>query len=118
MLHIKPTSARTVRFALQSTFCPATRCLSTTAARCATPTGGKVYGPNDPRGGNPVDDIDLVFDYPTEGQASHQKQPLETSGLDIHSAMPHHPKGVKAGMQQAMGKKLDKEMGYPENRMM
>lgn len=89
-----------------------TRCLSASAVRgYATPTNR--YPPNDPRGGNPVDDIDVVFDYPSEGQTSHQKQPLETSGLDLHSAMPHHPKQGGVG-----SRKMDKEMGYPDNNAM
>lgn len=120
MLLPKPAGTGTARLALRSALRPAARSLSTTAARSATPTAGKPsYGPNDPRGGIPVDDIDVVFDYPSEGQTAHQKQPLEASGLDIHSAMPHHPKGgTKAGMQQAMGKRFDKEMGRPSNNMM
>ncbi|KAK4142733.1 uncharacterized protein C8A04DRAFT_38107 [Dichotomopilus funicola] len=70
----------------------ATRCFSATAIRpLATPTGR--YPPNDTRNTNdPVDDIDLVFDYPSENQTSHQKERLETSGLDYRSAMPHPPK--------------------------
>ncbi|GAB1319792.1 Gram-positive cocci surface proteins LPxTG domain-containing protein [Madurella fahalii] len=106
------------RLSVRRTTCPATRCLSITTARPATPTAGKPYGPTDSRGGNPVDDIDVVFDYPSEGQTAHQKQPLESSGLDIHSAMPHHSKsGMKAGVQQPMGRRLGKEMGYPNNNM-
>ncbi len=90
----------------------ATRCLSTTAVRpWATPTSR----PSETRNGNPVDDIDLVFDYPSEGQGSYQKQPLETSGLDLHSAMPHHP---KAGMQGGTpGSKMENEMGVDSNAM-
>jgi hypothetical protein len=69
------------------------------------------------KSGNPVDDIDLVFDYPSEGQGSYQKQSLETSGLDLHSAMPHHP---KAGMQgQTTGaSKVDDEMGVSGSNAM
>jgi hypothetical protein len=63
--------------------------------------------------GNPVDDIDLVFDYPTEGQTSHQKQPLEASGLDIHSAMPHRPKAGSVPGEQKMGQ----EMGATDSNM-
>jgi hypothetical protein len=88
----------------------ATRCLSTTAIRpMATPTSR--ITPNDPRG-NPVDDIDLVFDYPSQGQTSHQREPLETSGLDYHMAMPHRAKAA-AGMAQGMAGagKMAKEMG-------
>ncbi|KXX81624.1 hypothetical protein MMYC01_202189 [Madurella mycetomatis] len=111
-------SLNMTRLSVRNTACSATRCLSTTAARPATPTAGKPYGPNDVHGGNPVDDIDVVFDYPSEGQTSHQKQPLESSGLDIHSAIPHHPKSdMKGGAQQPMGKRLGKEMGYPNNNM-
>jgi hypothetical protein len=100
------------------------RCFSSTAVRpWATPTGR--YSPNDPRGGNPVDDIDVLFDLSSEGQASHQKQRLEQSGLDLHSALPHHPKASAAGAAAAgmMGKgmpgaaKMGKEMGYMENSM-
>jgi hypothetical protein len=92
-----------------------TRCLSTTTARpWATPTNR--YPPNDPRG-NPVDDIDLVFDYPSKGQTSHQKEPLETSGLDYHSALPHHP---KPGMGQNIpgAGKMGKEMGATDSNVM
>ncbi len=92
-----------------------TRCLSTTAARpWATPSSRP---PPDLKSGNPVDDIDLVFDYPSEGQGSYQKQSLETSGLDLHSAMPHHP---KAGMQgQGTGaSKVDSDMGVSDNNAM
>jgi hypothetical protein len=84
---------------------PATRCLSTTTAARANP---QRYGPNDPRGGSPVDDIDVVFDFPSEGQASYQKRTLEESGLDIHSAMPHHtaskfPANMKTGGKTMAG---------------
>lgn len=88
---------------------PATcRSLSTSAARgWATPTNQ--YPPNDPRGGAPVDDIDVVFDYPSAGQSSYQKQPLEQSGLDLHSAMPHHHPNAAgaagAAMRAAAGQK-------------
>jgi len=88
-------------FALRTTVRPLSRCLSTTTMRpFATPTAR-----SPPKSTAPVDDIDLVFDYPSEGQGSYQKQPLETSGLDLHSAMPHHP---KAGMKGAG--KMEKEM--------
>ncbi len=89
-----------------------TRCLSTTTVRpWATPTSR----PTEAKSVNPVDDIDLVFDYPSEAQGSYQKQPLETSGLDLHSAMPHHP---KAGMQGGTpGSKMENEMGVDSNAM-
>jgi hypothetical protein len=81
----------------------------------ATPTNR--YPPSEQRsermGGNPVDDIDLVFDYPSEGQTSHQKQPLETSGLDYHSALPHHPKASIPGAA-----KMGKEMGATDSNVM
>ncbi|KAK4236695.1 hypothetical protein C8A03DRAFT_16679 [Achaetomium macrosporum] len=94
------------------------RCLSTTAFRAspATPQRDRPsYGPNDPRGGNPVDDIDVVFDFPSEGQASYQKRSLEDSGLDIHSAMPHHPsqhmKGKGMGKDMAEGNVMYRYIG-------
>lgn len=96
----------------------ATRCLSTTAVRpWATPTNRYPPGENARRtdsAGNPVDDIDLVFDYPTEGQTSHQKQPLESSGLDYHSAMPHRPKADSIPGAQKMGQ----EMGATDSNVM
>ncbi|KAK3305032.1 uncharacterized protein B0T15DRAFT_511009 [Chaetomium strumarium] len=93
--------------------------LSTTAAafraspappqRDHRPSASSSYGPNDPRGGSPVDDIDVVFDFPSEGQASYQKRSLDESGLDIHSAMPHHQRGAAAaaaaGMKRGGGAK-------------
>ncbi|AEO59450.1 hypothetical protein MYCTH_2119667 [Thermothelomyces thermophilus ATCC 42464] len=90
----------------------ATRCLSTTAARpWATPTSQ--YPSSEQRsgsgGGTPVDDIDLVFDYPTEGQTSHQKQPLESQGLDYHSALPRRPKA------ENLAGKMGKEMGSTDS---
>ncbi|KAH6842211.1 hypothetical protein B0I37DRAFT_313580 [Chaetomium sp. MPI-CAGE-AT-0009] len=100
-----PKQARINLWALPRT----TRCLSTTAVRpWATPTNR--YPPNDPRGANPVDDIDLVFDYPSEGQTSHQKQPLEASGLDYHSALPHKQNVPGAG-------KMGKEMGATDSNV-
>lgn len=94
----------------------AARCLSTTVVRpWATPTSRPSAA--DTRSGNPVDDIDLVFDYPTEGQSSHQKQRLEASGLDLHSALPHHPKPGMRG-QNIPGAKMGKEMGYTDNSTM
>ncbi|KAL2143064.1 hypothetical protein VTI28DRAFT_404 [Corynascus sepedonium] len=94
------------------TFPRAIRCLSTTAARpWATPTNRYPSGEQQ-RSGNPVDDIDLVFDYPTEGQTSHQKQRLESQGLDYHSALPHHPKGEK------LAGKMGKEMGGTDSNVM
>ncbi|KAK3291440.1 uncharacterized protein B0H64DRAFT_435793 [Chaetomium fimeti] len=107
-----PKQTRVSLWALPRT----TRCLSTTAVRpWATPTNR--YPPNDPRGANPVDDIDLVFDYPSEGQTSHQKEPLETSGLDYHSALPHHP---KPGMGQNIPGtgKMGKGMGATDSNVM
>ncbi|KAL2263587.1 hypothetical protein VTK26DRAFT_6054 [Humicola hyalothermophila] len=104
------------------------RCLSTTTLRSlATPTGRQP--PKDPHSQPPVDDIDLVFDYPTEGQASYQKQPLEQSGLDLHSAMPHHqPQGPakaagdamrSAGQSMPSGAgRLGKEVGSGEGNNM
>ncbi|EAQ84358.1 predicted protein [Chaetomium globosum CBS 148.51] len=90
-----------------------TRCLSTTTVRpWATPTNR--YPPNDPRGANPVDDIDLVFDYPSEGQTSHQKEPLEKSGLDYHSALPHRP---KVGQNIPGAGKMGKEMGATDSNV-
>jgi hypothetical protein len=82
----------------------------------ATPTSRYPSSENARRdsAGNPVDDIDLVFDYPTEGQTSHQKQPLETSGLDIHSAMPHRPKAGSVPGAQKMGQ----EMGATDSNHM
>jgi hypothetical protein len=90
-----------------------TRCLSTTAARpWATPTN-KVPS-NEARGGaNPVDDIDLVFDYPTESQSRHEKTRLEEAGLDLHSAIPHSSKG-----QSVPGAKAAKEMGATDSNVM
>lgn len=79
----------------------ATRCLSTSAVRpWAMPSGDRGQQTQSSQQA-PVDDIDLVFDYPTEAQTSHQKQPLEQSGLDLHSAMPHHVPGAKAGKEMA-----------------
>lgn len=96
-----------------------TRCLSTSAARCwATPTNR--YPPNDPRGGEPVEDIDVVFDYPSQGQVSHQKVPLERSGLDLHSAMPHHASAaaasaaMRAGQKAVPGGRMGKDVASPE----
>ncbi|KAL2162578.1 hypothetical protein VTH06DRAFT_7492 [Thermothelomyces fergusii] len=94
----------------------ATRCLSTTAVRpWATPTSR--YPSSEQRsstggtGGVPVDDIDLVFDYPTEGQTSHQKQPLESQGLDYHSALPHRPKA------ENLAGKMGKGMGAADSNV-
>ncbi|KAL2167448.1 hypothetical protein VTG60DRAFT_1199 [Thermothelomyces hinnuleus] len=92
----------------------ATRCLSTTAARpWATPTSQ--YPSSEQRSGSgsgtPVDDIDLVFDYPTEGQTSHQKQPLESQGLDYHSALPRRPKA------ENLAGKMGKEMGATDSNV-
>ncbi|KAL2015395.1 hypothetical protein VTK56DRAFT_5549 [Thermocarpiscus australiensis] len=85
MLLPKHTGIRTASLRAALRLGP-TRCLSTSAARpWATPTNR--YAPNDPRGGNPVDDIDLVFDYPTEGQVSYQKQTLEASGVHPKQAV-------------------------------
>ncbi|KAL2132198.1 hypothetical protein VTI74DRAFT_4113 [Chaetomium olivicolor] len=83
-----------------------TRCLSTTTVRpWATPTSRPTQ--SDQRAaGNPVDDIDLVFDYPSEAQGSYQKQPLETAGLDLHSALPHHPKPGKGQLGAGAGKEM------------
>ncbi|KAL1839990.1 hypothetical protein VTJ49DRAFT_953 [Mycothermus thermophilus] len=91
----------------------ATRCLSTSAVRpFAMPASSRGSQQQQPSSSQtPVDDIDLVFDYPTEGQASHQKRRLEESGLDLHSAMPHGPKGVP-------GKSAGKEMGAADSNAM
>lgn len=45
------------------------RCLSSTIPRAATPT------PPDPRGSDPVNDIDVAFDYPSEAQGSMSRSP-------------------------------------------
>ncbi|AEO64784.1 b14cec5e-8126-4869-bee9-d41d5cbd1dda [Thermothielavioides terrestris] len=96
---------------------PTSRCLSTTAARpWATPTNR--YPPSDARGGIPVEDIDVVFDYPSDGQASHQKTPLEQSGLDLHSAMPHYPKASSTAAGMAGAQRMGKEMGYTDSNAM
>ncbi|KAJ4287496.1 hypothetical protein N0V88_007596 [Collariella sp. IMI 366227] len=93
-----------------------TRCLSTTAVRpWATPTS-RPTPTERTAAGNPVDDIDLVFDYPTEGQSSHQKQPLESSGLDLHSALPHHPKPEMKGQTLGTGN-MGKEVAPDSNAM-
>ena len=70
----------------------ATRGLATPAGQHKSQSRPTPTNAKDARGETPVDDIDLVFDYPSEGQGSYQKQSLEASGLDLHSAMPHHPK--------------------------
>ncbi|KAL2149082.1 hypothetical protein VTH82DRAFT_1768 [Thermothelomyces myriococcoides] len=90
----------------------ATRCFSTTAARpLATPTNQHPSSEKSSSSGAPVEDIDLVFDYPTEGQASHQKQPLESQGLDYHSALPHRPKADN------LAGKMGKEMGATDSNV-
>ncbi|KAL2264994.1 hypothetical protein VTJ83DRAFT_7504 [Remersonia thermophila] len=87
-----------------------TRCLATSAARpLAMPAGGRgpqqqQQQPSSSASQNPVDDIDLVFDYPTEAQTSHQKMRLAESGLDLHSAMSRGPEGVP-------GKTAERDMG-------
>ncbi|KAK4096967.1 hypothetical protein N658DRAFT_479799 [Parathielavia hyrcaniae] len=88
------------------------RCLSTTAVRgWAAPTNK--YPTKDARGGEqPVEDIDLVFDYPSESQARHEKQRLEEAGLDLHSAMPHRAKG-----QSMPGGATANEMGASDSRV-
>ncbi|KAK4120144.1 hypothetical protein N657DRAFT_580375 [Parathielavia appendiculata] len=90
----------------------AARCFSATSARSwATPTNK--YPSKDARSGEqPVEDIDLVFDYPSESQARHEKQRLEEAGLDLHSAMPHRPKG-----QNMPGGATAKEMGASDSRV-
>lgn len=89
-----------MNLALRPALLGTSRSLTTTPFRSfATPTNR--YPPNDPHNQNPVDDIDLVFDYPSEGQGSYQKQRLEQSGLDLHSAMPHHPRGKPAAAAAA-----------------
>lgn len=69
-----------------------------------------------------MEDIDLVFDYPTDGQTSHQKTPLEQSGLDLHSAMPHHPKTAAAanmaGRAVPGAQRMAKEMGQTDSNVM
>ncbi|KAK4165468.1 hypothetical protein QBC43DRAFT_234683, partial [Cladorrhinum sp. PSN259] len=145
--------------------CRAARSLSTTLPRPASPS------PADPRGGDPVDDIDVVFDYPSEAQGSISNSPpsLESSGLgaglypggkytgkgidDTIGSMRHTMGSMKEGMKdtmdemkdgmgemkdnmmgEAMGsmggvgrmvgsqfkepmKRIDKEMGYPDNNV-
>ncbi|KAK4151220.1 hypothetical protein C8A00DRAFT_17355 [Chaetomidium leptoderma] len=87
------------------------RCLSTTTIRpWATPTSRPPS--STARSDNPVDDIDLVFDYPSESQGSYQKQHLDSSGLDLHSAMPHHP---KQGQSIPGAGRLGKEMGTADS---
>lgn len=78
-----------------------TRALSTSTARLlATPTD---HHPRKETRQVPVDDIDVVFDYPSETQTAHQKIPLEDAGLDLHSAIPHGPKAGTPGAGKMKG---------------
>lgn len=121
------------------------RHVSSTPARLATATSPSSRSNiNDPRGGAPVDDIDLVFDYPTSQQASPSTSPpsLESSGLSASSISGGAYTGhgfdmdetimsaqetvgqVKDKMGDVMHtskatiKRVDKEMGYPDNNVM
>ncbi|KAK4186760.1 hypothetical protein QBC35DRAFT_436582 [Podospora australis] len=132
------------------------RYVSSTLPRQAMPTSSSS---NDPRGGEPVDDIDVVFDYPSsaQGKLSRDSPSLESAGLG--SAMyggQYTGRGIDEAMDSArsamdsmgskmgssagsmgskmdsMGntikgeirnnikepmKRLDKEMGFPDNNM-
>ncbi|KAK0669799.1 hypothetical protein QBC41DRAFT_355466 [Cercophora samala] len=120
------------------------RYVSSTLSRLATATSPSTRSNiNDPRGGAPVDDIDLVFDYPTSQQASPSTSPpsLESSGLSASSISGGAYTGrgfdmdetitsaqetaghVKDKMGNVMHtsketiKRVDKEMGYPDNNV-
>ncbi|KAK4225361.1 hypothetical protein QBC38DRAFT_368905 [Podospora fimiseda] len=95
--------------------------------------------PTDPRGGSPVDDMDVVFDYPSAAQGSPSKTSpsLESSGLgpgvyggkytgqgidETIDSMKHSMGSMKEGVKDTMEnmeskpmKRIDKEMGYPDN---
>jgi len=123
---IRPFALRSVT--LQA--CRSVRCLSSTIPRAPTSTL------SDPRGGEPVNDIDVVFDYPSEAQGSmsHNPPSLESAGL---GAGMYGGKYTGKGIDEAMGsmkgsmggigrvgssmkepmKKIDKEMGYPNNNV-
>ncbi|KAK4113001.1 hypothetical protein N656DRAFT_797547 [Canariomyces notabilis] len=78
------------------------RSLSTSSSWRANPT--KQSSSNDPRDSTPVDDIDLVFDYPTQRKEAYEKQSSKPPGMD--------PK-------QAVGsKRAGRAMGFSDNKAM
>ncbi|KAK3985432.1 hypothetical protein QBC44DRAFT_335151 [Cladorrhinum sp. PSN332] len=127
---IRPSALR----ALALPSCRSARLLSTTLPRAATETKRP-----DPRGDSPVDDIDVVFDYPSQAQGSMSKNrpSLESSGLGpgvyggkysgrgIDDTIGSMKDSMKEGMKDTMGgafkepmKRIDKEMGYPDNNVL
>ncbi|KAK0702427.1 hypothetical protein B0T21DRAFT_353538 [Apiosordaria backusii] len=125
------------------------RYVSSTLPRAlATPTSPSsrtTSNIKDPLGGPPVEDIDLVFDYPTSAQASPSASPptLESEGLSASSISGGAYTGrgfsdrdetimsaqetveqVKDKMgnvihtSKATMKRVDKEMGYPDNNVL
>ncbi|KAK4196463.1 hypothetical protein QBC40DRAFT_234371 [Triangularia verruculosa] len=119
------------------------RYVSSTLPRAMATATNDPRDPRDPRGGAPVEDIDLVFDYPTSQQASPNPHhpSLESSGLSASSISggAYTGKGfdmdetitstqetveqVKDKMGNVMHKskatmkRVDKEMGYPDNNV-
>lgn len=116
--------------------------MSSTLPRLATATS------SDPRGEKPVDDIDVVFDYPSEAQGnlSRGSPSLESAGLgpgmyggqytgrgiddtidaakgtmnNMGSKVDSMGNTIKSEMRDHIKepmKRLDKEMGFPDNNM-
>jgi hypothetical protein len=78
------------------------RGLSTSNSYRANPT--KQSSSNDPRDSTPVDDIDLVFDYPTQRKEAYEKQSNKPPGMDPKQAV-----GSKRG---------GRAMGFSDNKAM